>query len=123
MLHRIVQGVTQMTNNKASKRRRTPKGVLGRLIRTVFQFYPVLLPVTLICILINAIVSSIPSIFMQNVIAVVDDTFQSGDWGAASGKIISFLVILISLYIISLLAGVLYPAYGNYYTGHPCKDA
>ncbi len=97
-----------MTNNKASKRRRTPKGVLGRLIRTVFQFYPVLLPVTLICILINAIVSSIPSIFMQNVIAVVDDTFQSGDWGAASGKIISFLVILISLYIISLLAGVLY---------------
>lgn len=108
MLHRIVQGVTQMTNNKASKRRRTPKGVLGRLIRTVFQFYPVLLPVTLICILINAIVSSIPSIFMQNVIAVVDDTFQSGDWGAASGKIISFLVILISLYIISLLAGVLY---------------
>lgn len=93
--------------SKASKRS-APKGVIGRLIRTVFQFYPVLLPITLICILINAIVSSIPSIFMQNVIAIVDDTFQSGDWGAASGKIISFLIILISMYIISLLAGVLY---------------
>ena len=51
-----------MANNTTTERgRRAPKGVLGRLIRTVFSFYPVLLPVTLICILINAIVSSMPS--------------------------------------------------------------
>ena len=55
-----------MTNNgnaNASPERKTtargqraPKGVLRRLLRTLFEFYPVLLPVTLVCILINAIV-------------------------------------------------------------------
>ena len=29
---------------------RAPKGVLRRLLRTLFEFYPVLLPVTLVCI-------------------------------------------------------------------------
>ena len=55
-------------NNAASSNPRTttargqraPKGVLRRLIRTLFEFYPVLLPVTLVCILINAIVSAVP---------------------------------------------------------------
>ena len=45
-------------NNAASSNPRTttargqraPKGVLRRLIRTLFEFYPVLLPVTLVCI-------------------------------------------------------------------------
>ena len=60
---------------------RAPKGVLRRLLRTLFEFYPVLLPVTLVCILINAIVSSVPSIFMQNIIAIVDDSYQSGRLG------------------------------------------
>ncbi len=98
-----------MANNTTTERgRRAPKGVLGRLIRTVFSFYPVLLPVTLICILINAIVSSMPSVFMQNVIAVVEETFHSSDWASASGRIFSLLAILITMYIISLIAGVCY---------------
>ena len=29
---------------------RAPKGVLRRLLRTLFEFYPVLLPITLVCI-------------------------------------------------------------------------
>ena len=99
-----------MPNNTAStsRGRRAPKGVMGRLIRTVFSFYPVLLPVTLVCILINAIVSSMPSVFMQNVIAVVEDTFATGDWASASGRIFSLLAILITLYVISLIAGIFY---------------
>ena len=60
-----------MPNNTSMRGRRAPKGVLPRLIRTLFQFYPVLLPVTLGCILINAVVSAVPSIFMQKAIAVV----------------------------------------------------
>ena len=28
----------------SNQKRRAPKGVLGRLIRTLFQFYPVMLP-------------------------------------------------------------------------------
>lgn len=43
--------------------------ILVRLIKMLFSFYPVMLPVALACILFNAIISSIPSIFMQNVIS------------------------------------------------------
>ena len=95
-----------MPNNLSSERgKRAPKGVMPRLIRTVFSFYPVLLPVTIACILINAIVSSMPSVFMQNAIAVVEDTFRTGDWASASGTILRLVTILVVLYIISLAAG------------------
>ena len=39
-----------------------------------FWFFPVLMPLVLVCILFNAIVGSIPAIFMQKVIAVVEET-------------------------------------------------
>ena len=98
-----------MPNNTSTARgRRAPKGVFRRLVRTIFRFFPVMLPLTLVCIIINAVVSSMPSVFMQNVIAVVEDTFQTGDWASASGRIFSLLGILIAMYIISLIAGVLY---------------
>lgn len=87
---------------------RAPKGVLRRLLRTLFEFYPVLLPITLVCILINAIVSSIPSIFMQNIIAIVDDSYKSGDWNAVAGRIVTYVVILLVMYVISLAAGAFY---------------
>ena len=103
-------------NNAASSNARTttargqraPKGVLRRLIRTLFEFYPVLLPVTLVCILINAIVSAVPSIFMQNIIAIVDETYRSGDWASVSGRIFTFVGVLVAMYVISLLAGFTY---------------
>lgn len=87
---------------------RAPKGVLRRLLRILFEFYPVLLPVTLVCILINAIVSSIPAVFMQNIIAIVDESYKTGDWSSVSGKILSLVAILVVMYIISLVAGMLY---------------
>ena len=98
-----------MPNNTSTARgRRAPKGVFRRLVRTIFRFFPVMLPLTLVCIIINAVVSSMPSVFMQNVIAVVEDTFQTGDWASASGRIFSLLAVLVTMYIISLIAGVLY---------------
>ncbi|MFR3469213.1 MAG: ABC transporter ATP-binding protein [Oscillospiraceae bacterium] len=87
---------------------RAPKGILRRLLRTLFEFYPVLLPITLVCILINAIVSAAPSIFMQNVIALVDESYQSGDWASVSGRILTYVAILVIMYVISLIAGAFY---------------
>ena len=87
---------------------RAPKGVLRRLLRTLFEFYPVLLPVTMLCILINAIVSAVPAVFLQNVIAVVDESYKSGDWSAVSGKILGLVAVLVLMYVISLIAGTLY---------------
>ncbi len=87
---------------------RAPKGVLRRVLGLLFEFYPVLLPVTLICILINAIVSAVPSIFMQNIIALVDESYRSGDWSSVSGQILGMVAVLVVMYIISLLAGFAY---------------
>ena len=67
-----------------------------------------LLPVTVACILFNAVVSSVPSIFMQNVIAAVEQSWQSGDWSAVSGRILGLVALLAVFYVLSLAAGVVY---------------
>ena len=81
------------------------KDVLLRLIKMLFQFYPVMLPISLLCILANAIISSIPSVFMQNIIALVEQSYQSGDWAAVSGQVLRFVGVLVVLYALSLIAG------------------
>ena len=82
--------------------------ILVRLIKMLFSFYPVMLPVALACILFNAIISSIPSIFMQNVISLVEQSWQAGDWAAVGGQILRFVFILVVLYVLSLAAGTVF---------------
>ncbi len=84
------------------------KGLPGRLIKTVLGFYPVMLPVTILCIVFSAIVTAVPAIFMQKVIAVIEESWQAGDWSAVSGKILSLTGILAVFYILSLLASLIY---------------
>ena len=79
-------------------------GTLKRLIRTLFQFYPVMLPLALVCILFNAIVGTLPTVFMQQIIAVIEGSVQSGDWGAVSGEILRLVSILAGLYVLSLVS-------------------
>ena len=38
-------------------------GVLKRLLKMLFGFYPVLLPVSIVCIIFCAVTSAIPAIF------------------------------------------------------------
>ena len=82
--------------------------ILVRLIKMLYSFYPVMLPVALACILFNAIISSIPSIFMQNVISLVEQSWQAGDWAAVGGQILRFVLILVVLYVLSLAAGTVF---------------
>ena len=55
-----------MKNNRGNK-----KNTFIRLIKTLFEFYPVLLPIIIALILFNSVVSSIPSVFMQNIISFI----------------------------------------------------
>ncbi len=96
-----------MTNKKQAKRSQG-MSVLPRLFKTLFEFYPVLLPVVIVCILFNAVVSSIPSIFMQKVIAVLEANWQEADWSAISGQILKLVGILAFFYVLSLVAGFAY---------------
>ena len=53
--------------NKNQKRKANPQ-TLKRVGKMLFEFYPVLLPVTLVCILIASAAALIPDIFIKNVI-------------------------------------------------------
>lgn len=81
---------------------------MARLIKMLFSFYPVLLPLVLVCILFNAAISAVPAIFQQKIIAIVEQTWQSGDWASVSGTILKLVLTLAVLYVISLIAGVIY---------------
>lgn len=108
----MAKNKTTDTNEKkrttTARGQRAPKGVLRRLIRTLFEFYPVLLPLTMLCIVINAIVSAAPAVFLQKVIAVVDASYKSGDWSSVAGQILGYVFILLIMYAVSLIAGALY---------------
>ncbi|CVI70623.1 putative ABC transporter ATP-binding protein [Clostridiales bacterium CHKCI001] len=88
---------------KTSNKNRVHQGVVKRLLKMMFEFYPVMLPVTLVCIVFSAIVGSVPAVFMQNIIAVIEQSWQSGDWGSVSTKILTLAGILIVFYVLSLI--------------------
>ncbi len=79
--------------------------VLGRVLKMLWQAYPVLLPVAMVCIIFAAIVNSIPAIFTQKVIAVVASYLEAEntDWAAASKEILPLVTILIGLYVVSII--------------------
>ena len=88
------------------------KGVVKRTLKMVFQFYPVRICIIIFCILFNAAVSSIPSVFMQQIIGIIEESWQSGDWAAVSGEIFSTVAVLAVLYILSLISAVVYNQMG-----------
>ena len=92
-----------------SKQPREKKtSIVPRLLKTVRGFYPFLLPFTLCCIIFNAAVSALPAVFMQNIIAVVESAWQSGDWNSVAGAVTSLVGLLALFYVLSLVAGVTY---------------
>jgi len=80
---------------------------LKRALKMYFGFYPVLGPFALFCTLFSAVVAAIPAIFQQNVIAVIEKWYKSGDWEGAKPEIMKYLTILIVFYVISLLMSLL----------------
>ena len=80
--------------------------IVLRLLKTIREFYPVMMPVTVVCIIFSAIVSSVPAIFMQNVIAVVEQSWQTGDWASVGGQILRLVSILAVFYVLSLTSSL-----------------
>ena len=80
------------------------KGTLGRLLRTIVEFYPVMAPLTLLCILFNAVVNALPSLFMQQIISLIEESWQAGDWNAVAGQILRLVGTLVAIYVVSLVS-------------------
>ena len=90
--------------------------MLKRTVKKLFSYYPVLAPVTFACILFSAIVTSIPSLFVQNVIQVIEKWYVSRDWVSAKAELIPILSLLISLYVLSIIAILVYKQLMAYMT-------
>ena len=83
------------------------KGTLGRLFRMLFSFYPVALPLVILCIIFSAAVSAIPSVFTQNIIAVLEQNAGAG-WGVIGPQVLRLTMLLALLYALSLISSFAY---------------
>ena len=96
--------------------------VLGRVFKYLFSFYPKLLPLAIICIIFSSIVASIPSLFIQNVLEIVEKFYKAGDWTGAKSEILPYIFLLAGLYLLSIISSTTWNQLMAYITqGFLCK--
>ena len=100
---------------QAHRPKADPK-VLGRVIKLLYESYPALVVITAICIVFSAVVSSIPALFLQEVIKIIGDYTVSGDWEAARALITPKIITLVCFYVLSILSMLAYTQLMAYIT-------
>ena len=94
-------------------RPKAKKGTFKRVVKTLFSFYPKLVPIMLVCIVFSAAVGSLPAIFMRKIMATIEAALiNSTPWAQVGSEIITSVIILASLYIVSLVSAVLFNQLG-----------
>ncbi len=90
---------------------------LRRVIRQLFRFYPRLMPAMIVCILFSAIVATIPSLLTQKVIAAIEQWYLvENGWTEASREIQRLILLLVTLYVLSLAAVTAHTQMGAFIT-------
>ncbi len=94
-----------MSKQPKAPKRKMNLGMLSRVVKLLFQSYPVLAPVVCFFIIAEAIVATIPAIFSQKVLAIILKYVESGnrDWATARAEILPLIFILVSLYTMSMI--------------------
>ncbi|MFA5561828.1 MAG: ABC transporter ATP-binding protein [Eubacteriales bacterium] len=98
------------------RRPRAKPGTLKRLIKTLFTFYPRLMPLVIVGIVVSAVVSAIPALFMQKIIAVIEKWYAAGNWAAARAEIVPHILRLVVFYLLSITSAVGYTQLMAYIT-------
>ncbi len=93
-----------MNKRSAGANLRANFGAIKWTLKKFFGFYPVLAPLSIFCMLFSAVVSAVPSLFVQNVLAAVEQWYRSGDWNAARAQIVPYLALLVGLYVLSMIS-------------------
>ena len=84
------------------------KETLPRTLKMLYQFYPGLIPIVVVCIVFAAIVNSIPSIFTKNILDIITASVDNKTpWAEAWPQILPLIVVLIGLYLVSIALTVL----------------
>ena len=100
-----------MTNKKNAnampKRPPVKKGVLGRIFKILFKEYKLQMTLVAICIVLVSLASTIASIFMNQFILYIGEGLEKG-LGAVSGKIMTAILLMLSIYAVGWIASFAY---------------
>ena len=88
------------------KRPQAKAGTTGRLIKTLFSFYPMLLPAVVVCLLVAAVSSSFGSVFLQGALQIVTEFGESGNWAAAQPEVFRLVATLAAIYLVGVGASL-----------------
>ena len=96
-------------NNTNAMPKRPPikKGVLGRIFKILFKEYKLQMTLVAICIVLVSLASTIASIFMNQFILFIGEGLEKG-YGAVSGKILTAILLMLSIYAVGWIASFAY---------------
>lgn len=101
--------MSKATTAARAKNRRP--GTLKRLVKMLFSFYPVLLPLVMAGVLLCGLINSVGSLFLQKALEVISTSWQTGDWAAAQPKIVGLVTALAIIYLIGNLSSLFWNRY------------
>lgn len=90
--------------NHEHKKKPSTMAAIKEVIKMTFGFYPKLTIAIVVSIIVAAVASSFPAVFMQQALAVVAQYWQSGNWAATQAQIIPILGKLVIVCVISVIA-------------------
>lgn len=102
--------------NDAAVKKENKKSTIKRILKMLISFYPVLIPVTAICIIFSAIVSVMPAVVSQKIYAILNNEANLGKWDFVFGEIMPLIITLIVVYLLSLASITLYTQLMAYIT-------
>lgn len=79
---------------------------LKRVFKEWFEYFPVLLPVSIVLIIVNAAFSTLPTLYMQEILEAISDFMVTGDWEIAKPIIFKVIIIISIFYVISIVASL-----------------
>ncbi len=104
-------------SNKQIPSREKPKldmGIIKRILKSLFNCYPKLIPIIIFCIIFSAVVATLPAVFIQKVITVIENWYISGDWISAKTELLPLIGTLVGLYALSITASIIFYQMGVY---------
>ncbi len=89
-----------------------PGATFARLIKMLFEFYPGRVVLVIVSIILSSVLASLPSVYMQSVLAIVGRYVTSGDWNAALPEILKVVAAMLVTYLIAFAATTIYTQLG-----------
>ncbi len=86
---------------------KVPKGTLKRVVKQLFKDYPRHLTLVLVCLLITAVSSTLPSLFMNRAIKLIEKGLELG-LAAVADDILRLTIGLLCIYAVSLTCSFTY---------------